>query len=274
MAHATRLTAWKNGPVARWDSILQRSPDSVRRYLPLSVIWVTTMRLKKLIALLNNAGRGLTATEEQIEETLDDLRCQDEQSWPDLSLEVASVGGAPAMASAPPSPNSPGLPLAPIPGVRAFDASLPEIPVLTAGTRAELERDVREQLRRELEDEVRAEIATEVTTRRGRSPAPGAADSGAPPVAGGADSESCGERQAVCRPFSHPSQWERTASSRPVQITSEQSAEAIEVFREEAQEHLQSITSGIAELENARHLTPRCCKIFAARCTPSKALPG
>ena len=49
---------------------LRRSPDTVRNYLPLSVIWVTTTRLKKLIALLNSSGRNLTLSQEQIDETL------------------------------------------------------------------------------------------------------------------------------------------------------------------------------------------------------------
>src|SRR5579875_554592 len=42
---------------------LRRSPEGVRNYLPLSVIWVTTTRLKKLIALLNSSSRNLTVTQ-------------------------------------------------------------------------------------------------------------------------------------------------------------------------------------------------------------------
>src|SRR5205823_4051467 len=38
---------------------------------------------------------------------------------------------------------------------------------------------------------------------------------------------------------------------RQVQVTSEQSAEAMEVFRDEAQEHLQTITTGTAQLERS-----------------------
>ncbi len=222
---------------------LQRSPDSVRRYLPLSVIWVTTMRLKRMVGLLNNAGRGVTATEEQIEETLDELRATMSsfgQIYRSMS-SMTSMGGAPDNGFSATVAQFAWNPPA---------ASLPEVPVLTAGTRAELERDIREQLRRELEDEVRAEIASEVRrdeedqlrqelqiqVRRELlaelTPTPGA-------NMGGMGSILSSIPMGTGR------------SSGPVQITSDQSVEAIEVFREEAQEHLQSITTGIAELESS-----------------------
>ncbi len=53
---------------------LPSSPDAVRRYLPLSVIWVTTARLKRLVALLHGSSRSLTLTQEQADETLNELR--------------------------------------------------------------------------------------------------------------------------------------------------------------------------------------------------------
>ena len=229
---------------------LQRSPDSVRRYLPLSVIWVTTMRLKKLIALLNNAGRGLTATEEQIEETLADLHTS-MSSLGQMFRGAASVGGAPGNGFSATVAQFSWTPPGADPRVsERSTASLPEIPVLTAGTRAELERDVREQLRRELEDEVRAEIAAEVRrdeedhlrqelqiqVRRQLL-------SELTPSVPGAAGNMPSLLSSIPMGTTH--------SPRPVQVTSEQSAEAMEVFREEAQEHLQSITSGIAELESA-----------------------
>ncbi|MGH2487821.1 MAG: chemotaxis protein CheA, partial [Ktedonobacterales bacterium] len=43
---------------------------------------------------------------------------------------------------------------------------------------------------------------------------------------------------------------------KPVRVTSEQSPEALEVFRDEAQEHLQSITTGLAQLERNPGDTP------------------
>src|SRR5579859_7406146 len=52
---------------------LRHSPEHVRRYLPLSVIWVTSTRLKRLVTLLNNTSRHLTASQEDITESLREL---------------------------------------------------------------------------------------------------------------------------------------------------------------------------------------------------------
>jgi len=237
---------------------LQRSPDSVRRYLPLSVIWVTTMRLKKLIALLNNSGRGLTATQEQIEETLDDLRLM-MANFGQIFQSISSVGGAPEHGFSATVAQFAWNPAPPAAPERTVSSASSETPALTPGMRAELERDVREQLRRLLEDEVRAEIAAEV--RRDEEDrlrqelqiqvrrqlltelTPG--------MASDALGQGVGGVLSALPPMSVGS----GRGSKPVQITSEQSPEAMEVFREEAQEHLQTITAGIAQLESAPHDT-------------------
>jgi chemotaxis protein histidine kinase CheA/ActR/RegA family two-component response regulator len=232
---------------------LRRSPDSVRRYLPLSVIWVTTMRLKKLIALLNNMGRGVTATEEQIEETLNDLHVT-LANFGQIFQSMSAVGDAPENGfSATVAQFSWSPPPAPPSGAVGSSVSIPEIPSLNAGTRAELERDVREQLRRELEDEVRAEIAAEVRRDEEdhlrqelqiqvrRQLLTELTPNQYSDAGGGMQSMLSAIPMATGR------------SSTPVQITSEQSPEAIEVFREEAQEHLQTITTGIADLESSPH---------------------
>lgn len=237
---------------------LRNSPDSVRRYLPLSVIWVTTTRLKKLVALLNHSGRSLTATQEQITETLSELRGAISQlgSLSSSSFGVAGGttpdGGFSATVAhfswAPPSSNAaPSMPS--VEGSLASDAA-----ALPAGTRAEIERNVREQLRRELEDEVRSEVAAEV--RRDEEDrlrqelqiqvrrqllselTPNLGASGLTALGAGSQSN-------LRLPFT-PAQ-----APKPVKVTSEQSPEALEVFREEAQEHLQTITTGIAQLEAA-----------------------
>ena len=236
---------------------LRHSPDAVRRYLPLSVIWVTTTRLKQLVALLKNSGRGLTATQEQIEETLGGLRSAIDSAGAIYS-SVSSIGSEPAggfsatvaqVTWTPPAPPQP-------PTVDANASSrVQRIEAqLSPGTRAEIERDVREQLRRELEDDVRAEVAAEVrrdeeerlrqelqiqlrrqflaelTPSIAAGVGVGAAFSGGevlPQMLLSAD-----------------------RAPKPVQVTSDQSPEALEVFREEAQEHLQTITAGIAQLES------------------------
>jgi chemotaxis protein histidine kinase CheA/ActR/RegA family two-component response regulator len=45
---------------------LRNSPEQVRRYLPLSVMWVANSKLKKILELLNQITTGAMATDEQI----------------------------------------------------------------------------------------------------------------------------------------------------------------------------------------------------------------
>ena len=239
---------------------LRHSPDAVRRYLPLSVIWVTTTRLKQLVTLLKNSGRGLTVTQEQIEETLGGLRSAMDSAGAIYS-SMTAVGGAPASGFSatvaqvtwtPPAPPQP-------PAVDAIATSSlrprPDEALLSPGARAELERDVREQLRRELEDDVRTEIAVEVRreeedrlrqeiqiqVRRQLLAELTPGMSTATPAVGSAFSGGEVLPQMLLSADRAP---------KPVQVTSDQSPEALEVFREEAQEHLQTITAGIAQLES------------------------
>ncbi|HEV2461121.1 MAG TPA: Hpt domain-containing protein, partial [Ktedonobacterales bacterium] len=229
---------------------LRQSPDSVRRYLPLSVIWVITTRLKTLVGIVNNSSRNLTGKQEEIEETLGELR-RTLHAAGQIFSGMASMGPSPDngfsatvahLSWAPPGAASPGQP--------PVDAAAP-MPELSAAARAELERDVREQLRRELEDEVRIEVAASV--RRDEEDrirqelqiqvrrqllaelTPGLGMAGM-----------LGQEPGLAQMLLST---ERTP--KPVQITSEQSPEALEIFRDEAQEHLQTITEGIRQLEAA-----------------------
>lgn len=216
---------------------LPSSPEGVRRYLPLSVIWVTTARLKRLVNLLHNSGRSLTVTQEQIDETLDELRTTI-RSLGQISGTISRMGGSPDA------------------GFSATVAQITWSPTdeqaLSPGARVEMERAVREELRRELEDDVRDEIAAEVRQReeqrlrheleitiRREVLAELQPNLGASSV-----TMQDGGVQVLSRlPFAS----EHVRRQRLV--TSEQSPEAQEVFREEALEHLQTITAGIRELE-------------------------
>src|SRR6185312_13333639 len=123
---------------------------------------------------------------------------------------------------------------------------------LSPGARVEMERSVREQLRRALEDEVRDEIAADVRQReeqrlrheveitiRRELLSELAPNLGASSVT----MQDGGVRVMSRLPFASEN------ARRQQRVTSEQSPEAQEVFREEALEHLQTITNGIAELE-------------------------
>ena len=244
---------------------LRQSPDAVRKYLPLSVIWVTTTRLKKLATLLVDSGRTVTATQELIEETLNELRSA-LANVGQLYGAVKSFGGAPeqgfSATVAHLSWNPPVAPEAPTHVVAeraSSSSSLSAERSLSPGARAELERGVREQLRRELEDEVRAEVAVDVRreeedrirqeiqiqVRRQLL-------SELTPGFGASNILSMGGAAQVLPQMASVDE----RAPKPVRVTSEQSPEALEVFRDEAQEHLQAITTGLAQLERDPGDTP------------------
>src|SRR5579883_2409746 len=52
---------------------LRNSPEQVRRYLPLSVMWVANSKLKKVLELLNAIISGAQMTDEQIQEIVQQL---------------------------------------------------------------------------------------------------------------------------------------------------------------------------------------------------------
>lgn len=233
---------------------LRRSPETVRNYLPLSVIWVTTTRLKKLIALLNSASRNLTVTQEQIDETLREFRTALE-GFVSLGATLANAGPtadggfSATIAHIAWAPNQQ---LGVTPMVVESNADAPAGQPLTPGAQAALERSVREELRRSLEDEVREELNAELRREeeqrlRGELEiqvrrqllaelAPGLGESSVTVRDGSVRVQTSGPFIAVRPP-------------RQVRVTSEQSPEALEVFRDEALEHLQTITAGIAQLE-------------------------
>jgi chemotaxis protein histidine kinase CheA/ActR/RegA family two-component response regulator len=226
---------------------LRNSPDSVRRYLPLSVVWVITTRLKQLIGLLHASGRTVTVTQEQIDEAVGGLLTALEGVQAGYSI-AQSAGQTPDGAFSATFAHVSWAGRGTADPAQGNTSSAGES--LSPGTRAEIEREVREQLRRELEDEVRDEVAS--TVRRDeeerlrqelqievrRQLLAEFTGSSIPTVgSGGAGS------------LLRMMQTSDERAAKPVQVTSEQSPEALEVFREEAQEHLQTITSSIAQLE-------------------------
>jgi chemotaxis protein histidine kinase CheA/ActR/RegA family two-component response regulator len=219
---------------------LPSSPDGVRQYLPLSVIWVTTARLKRLVTLIHNSSRSLTVTQEQVDETLNELR-DAIRGLGNISGAISTMGGSPDA------------------GFSATVAQITWAPggggeqqALSPGARVEIERSVREDLRRELEDDVRDEIASEVRQseeQRLRHELEIAIRRELlaelqPNLGSSAVTIQDGGVRVLSRlPFASEN------VRRQRQVTSEQSPEAQEVFREEALEHLQTITRGIEELE-------------------------
>nr|BBH95213.1 hypothetical protein KTA_34120 [Thermogemmatispora argillosa] len=123
---------------------LRKSPEKVRRYLPLSVMWVVNTKLKKVLELLSRITSNVQATDEQIQATLRQLRgsieaCGDllerlpqaltsqESGWTPWQVQVSRDAG----------------------GVR--ERVTFERQGDLAALRAELEAKIREELRREYE---------------------------------------------------------------------------------------------------------------------------
>ena len=228
-----RLEAWVG---KQMGLNLEQSADSARRYLPLSVVWVIAMRLKNLVALLYDSSRTLTVSQEQMDETLGELQSAVEAASR-FSGAMTQVAGGPQNGFS-----------ATVAQFAWQPAPANSAEALSPGARAELERSVREELRRSLEDSVRDEIAAlvrreeeqrlrheiEIQVRRQFLSEMGP---------GGASGPISQTLPTVHTP--------REQGPRQVQASSEQSSEALEVFRDEAQEHLSTITDGIRTLERS-----------------------
>jgi chemotaxis protein histidine kinase CheA/ActR/RegA family two-component response regulator len=219
---------------------LRTSPDHVRRYLPLSVLWVVTARIKHVTDLLNEATRGLTVRQEALDDAIGLLR-----------QSVANAGqlAGGAVSAAAQSPNG------------SFSATVGQFTYtpparrattgdLSPGARVEAERAVREDLRRELEDDVRAEIAGEVRRdeeRRLRNELK--IEVRRELLAELSPSLGAGAMLPSGFDFSGESSHTATQAPRRVEMDATQNDEALEVFRAEAEEHLRTIADGLNILE-------------------------
>jgi chemotaxis protein histidine kinase CheA/ActR/RegA family two-component response regulator len=264
---------------------LRNSPEQVRRYLPLSVMWVANNKLKKILDMLVQMGSGIEGTEEQIQVVLQQLR-----------VSIASCGELLAGGSSAPEGmffgaeagwTSWNVQLSPAPGERVtferrgdlgavrkeIEARVREELQLeyenrpaTLAARAEMERQIREEMRQELlanqqlqervagveapetlselemrlrneiEIQVRREFLSQLTgntamTQQQMLPASTDAPIVMPPQ--------------VAPPVAYPS----TAAGSS--MAGDFGEEAAEIFRLEAEEHLQTISMYVATLEHA-----------------------
>src|SRR5579871_1461565 len=213
---------------------LRQSPDHVRRYLPLSVLWVVTTRLKKILNLLKDASSGLTATDGELSAASRQLADSIRACGPLISSVLAMAGpteegGFSATIAqfnwSPPAPAQSEF-------TAGSSGGLPE------HIRAEIVQQVRreetDRIRQELEVQVRQQFLAQIQ-RTGERPSfeePPAAAAFAP---------------QVLLDVPQPPQVEQKKIVR----AAEQSEETLEVFRAEAEEHLQSIDSGVAALQRS-----------------------
>jgi chemotaxis protein histidine kinase CheA/ActR/RegA family two-component response regulator len=140
---------------------LRKSPEQVRRYLPLSVMWVSNSKLKKVLDLLNQLTGGVEVTDEQMEATLKQLH-----------TSIAACGEAFQQMQAQASPvftQEPGWSpwqMQATPGEIRERVTFERHGDL-AGLKAEIEAQVREELTQEYEERpislaVRAELEQQI----------------------------------------------------------------------------------------------------------------
>jgi chemotaxis protein histidine kinase CheA/ActR/RegA family two-component response regulator len=151
---------------------LRNSPEQVRRYLPLSVMWVANTKLKKVLELLKHIADGVEMTDEQIQSLLKEL-----------SLSIAACGETFLQAAATRPAQQPGWTPWEAQISRDADALRESVTFERRGDpqalRAEIESQVREELqqeyearsaslaaRAELERQIREEVRQEFEVRR------------------------------------------------------------------------------------------------------------
>jgi chemotaxis protein histidine kinase CheA/ActR/RegA family two-component response regulator len=272
---------------------LRNSPEQVRRYLPLSVMWVANTKLKKVLGLLTQMTSSMEITEEQVQDTLQQLHgtieaCGDvfEQVQSNLSAHLFT--------------HDPGWTPWEMQVAREAGTARERVTFERRGDlatlRAEMEAKVREELRREyenrpftlaaraeLERQIRNEILEEFEAKRQLQMS----------VAGSEQRETLPEIEARLRneieidvrreflsqltgeseetlasatqslpdmfaaplPVTPPAQAWPTSPVAPLQTTvaavGDLGEEATEIFRLEAEEHLQTISMYVADLENS-----------------------
>ncbi|HEX6780070.1 MAG TPA: Hpt domain-containing protein, partial [Ktedonobacterales bacterium] len=219
---------------------LRQSPDHVRRYLPLSVLWVVTTRLKKILGLLRDASNALAATDGEMSVATAQLG----ESIRNCGTLISSVL---SMASSTQEGGGFSATLAHISWTPPADLAVDEP---APASRSNLERELRDQiaeqvrreetarLRQEIEIEVRQQVLSQIASSQPppaieRSPWPG---------------NSLMSAMQAMLPAAKPA---APISHKKTTRATDQSEEALEVFRAEAEEHLQHIGAGVTAMEKA-----------------------
>src|SRR5579883_315129 len=271
---------------------LRNSPEQVRRYLPLSVMWVANNKLKKVLDMLVQMTGGVEGTDEQIRGVLQQMQ-ESIASCGEILLSVANAaesgifrqetGWTPwtMQVSSGPSERVTFERRGDLAALRKeIEAQLREELRLefesrpaTLAARAELERQIREEVRQELlanqqlhesvagvetpeslqELEMRLRNEIEIQVRReflsqltGNPGAASVASMQQQQILPGNAVAPVVLPPPVAQPVSFPST--STASSN---MGGDFGEEAAEIFRLEAEEHLQTISMHVATLEHA-----------------------
>jgi chemotaxis protein histidine kinase CheA/ActR/RegA family two-component response regulator len=271
---------------------LRNSPEQVRRYLPLSVMWVANSKLKKILEMLVQVANGVEGTDEQIQMLLRQLQ--------------SSIAACGEILQSPPE----GMVFKQEPGWSPWDMQVNSEPLREritferrgdlAALRAEIEAEIREEYesrpavlaaRAEMERQIREELREEYSAKQQLQESVAGVD--APETLQELERRLRNEIEIQVRreflsqltsgqgtlvpdteldestsapePFSFPAMMPAlppppvAAPPPPQAIPSTASSamaadfgeEAAEIFRLEAEEHLQTISMHVAALEHA-----------------------
>ncbi|GHO65667.1 hypothetical protein KSC_045590 [Ktedonobacter sp. SOSP1-52] len=292
---------------------LRNSPEQVRRYLPLSVMWVSNSKLKKVLERLKHISGGVETTDEQVQGTISQLQASIEScglAFQQLQVRFQQAQNAPVFKqdagwtpwemqnNAQPETVRERVVFERQGDMQALRAEI------AAQVREELEHEIREEMRREYESkapqpsvsgsqanafpranesipdlehrlrneieiQVRQEFLSQISTMEpsalGGAPEAAAREAQASSPANFQDRA----RQSLGGEVTMPSRSQPTVPPQPQPSRSapapkpappapapaqsfgaEFADEAAEIFRMEAEEHLQSISVHVAALEN------------------------
>jgi chemotaxis protein histidine kinase CheA/ActR/RegA family two-component response regulator len=278
---------------------LRNSPEQVRRYLPLSVMWVANSKLKKVLQLLVQMTGSVEMTEEQMHTALQQLHtsletCRDafeqlqagssvplfthDAGWTPWEMQVSREGEAPRERVTFERRGDLAALRAEIEeGLREELRQEYESRSLSLAARAELERQIRNEVREEFEarrqlqenvsgsvhqetvQEIEARLRNEIeieVRREFLSQLTGEVEETASTIFSDQSHPSAFVASAPASAAASPalpasSMLTSLSSTVSPSVVNDFGEEAAELFRQEAEEHLQSISMHVAALENA-----------------------
>ncbi len=288
---------------------LRNSPEQVRRYLPLSVMWVSNTKLKKVLELIQTVTSGVELTDEQMNAALQQLNLsmqsyaeafqhvqeqaasnsQKGESWSPWEVQVASDAGNLRERVTFERQGDPAALRAEIEAeVRNELAQEQEYELhsSTVAIRAELESQIRNEVQAEFEErqrmqnsaalrsdgqgfdeqtlqaiearirtdmeiQVRQEFLGQIMHANGsQAPAASSPSNKATSATENANGSSVSPMQSMVPPIPPASSSSLPAgSSASIPYVGDFGEEAADIFRLEAEEHLQTISMHVAALE-------------------------
>src|SRR6266699_3388135 len=252
---------------------LRNSPEQVRRYLPLSVMWVANSKLKKILDLLNQISNGVMATDEQMGTAL--LQLQIDLQACDRVFQRIQIDSSSRVLEQEPGWTPWEM--------QASHGTGGVHERLSGSEKRETTQEIEARMRNEIEIQVRREFLNQLTTRVIGEEAINASSQppsrSSQPIAGsaahmpGAASQvremstlealaSLSSQQApssvaftpdlpAVQRVTHLAPVNQAASKPVSSFGGDFGEEVAELFRLEAEEHLQMISIRVAALENS-----------------------